>query len=73
MADMMILHSPVEMQILSFSFLLLLLDLLTCTWVAALSAGSLSSADSVMMTHSWCILPETPPLRVMISFWLGDD
>jgi hypothetical protein len=27
----------------------------------------------VMMTHSCCILPETPPVWVMKSFWLGYD
>jgi hypothetical protein len=51
----------------------LLLDLPTCASIDVLYAWSFSYAASVMMTHNCCILPETPPVWVMKSFWLGYD
>jgi hypothetical protein len=79
-ADMIILHSPVETYIFSFSFLLLFLRLLPCVLTTMLSTPSLSYATSVMITHTLCTLLETPPFRVvkstaefLLKFWLKSE
>jgi hypothetical protein len=51
-ADMIILHSPVETYIFSFSFLQLLFGLLPCVSTIMLPASLFSSAALVMMTHT---------------------
>jgi hypothetical protein len=78
---MIVLHSPAETYTFSFSFLWLFLGLPACALTTKMSTPSSSSAASVMMKHTWCMLLmylssdihvlssllETPPFQVVKS------
>jgi hypothetical protein len=49
----------------------LLLNLSTCMSTSPLFAWSFSSAASVIMTHNWCMLLETPLLLLAKSLELS--